>query len=74
MSNTSNVTVDPNFKLSLLAVFGVMIISLIVNIGLAISFTDLTDTQQQLFEMSKFGYQGGIGAILGLITGKTTST
>jgi hypothetical protein len=74
--NTNNITISKNFKLVFLTVVGITLISFIGQGLLALIGNngsveaDLSVFQRNFYNACNFGWQAGVGAILGLIGGK----
>ncbi|QXE86900.1 hypothetical protein KP003_00380 [Geomonas nitrogeniifigens] len=71
--------ITPKFKIIFLTVAGITVLSILVVALLAFFGNKATDPhkipvmQQNLYTMCSFGWQSGLGALLGLIGGKVTA-
>lgn len=69
--------ISPHFKLIFLSVFGLTILCFVGACILTyatskIKPSDETDMEKELFQIFRFGWQAGFGAIIGLIGGKVS--
>jgi hypothetical protein len=70
---TRNERLSSDFKLAIIIVAAITLISLVVEIGLAIWAKEpSTGFQQSLFQAADFGWKTGFGALVGLVAGKQT--
>jgi len=75
---TSPMTIPANFKLALIIVAGLTLLSLLVIIVISTfqsdiqKMSELPEHQRRIFEICSFCWQSGFGGILGLIGGKMT--
>ena len=81
MSNSSSSTlkIHPIFKMIFLAVTGFTLLSICIMVVLSLcnpeakTMADVPILQKNLYEICKFGWQSGFGAIIGLIGGNVSS-
>lgn len=79
MSTPQPMEISAHFKISLLVVTGLTILSLAIVLAICLfnqnidKMADLPETQRQLYSTCSFCWQSGFGGILGLIGGKMTS-
>jgi hypothetical protein len=66
------IKVNPTFKLIFLTVVGITILAGAVEVLLAGVWTAPSPNQQSAFEAMGFAWKAGIGAIFGLLSGKTS--
>ena len=76
---TTPMTIPTNFKLALIIVTGLTVVSLFVIVGISAlqsdvhKMSELPEHQRRIFDICSFCWQSGFGGILGLIGGKMTS-
>ena len=81
MSNSSPRTlkIHPNFKLIFWVVTGLTLLSIGIMVVLAFwnpeakTMAEVPALQKNLYEICKFGWQSGLGAIIGLVGGNVSS-
>ncbi|ONI75741.1 hypothetical protein BWI15_07915 [Kribbella sp. ALI-6-A] len=71
MNVTHATTLTPAFKLVFLAVFGLTVAALVLNVVLVISIDQPNDQAKSLIETCSTIVKAGFGAIVGLIGGKS---
>lgn len=64
------ITLSPAFKLILLSVLGVTVLSLVVSLWLALSYENPPDHVKALLTTCTHAFSGGVGALFGLLGGK----
>lgn len=75
---TTPMTIPVNFKLALIIVTGLTLVSLVVIVVISIlqsdvqKMSELPEHQRRIFDICSFCWQSGFGGILGLIGGKMT--
>lgn len=70
---TTDASLSSTYKITLLILVGFTIISLLVEIGLAVLAKEPpTGFQRSLFDAADFGWKAGVGAFIGLLAGKQT--
>jgi hypothetical protein len=75
---TAPMTIPANFKLALIIVTGLTVVSLLVIVIISIfqsdvqKMSELPEHQRRIFDICSFCWQSGFGGILGLIGGKMT--
>lgn len=62
----------PGFKLAMVFVFIITVLTLIGMFYLA-GFQELTKSQNKLFEICRTAFEGGFGALVGLVAGNRLS-
>ena len=81
MSDSSSKTlkIHPNFKMIFFVVVGLTFICIVIMVILSFcasaakTMAEVPILQKNLYEICKFGFQSGFGAIIGLIGGNVSS-
>jgi len=68
----TKIEAGPAFKWSLIAVFSLTVLLLLITVALAV-WADPSDEVSQVSNLTSDGFKLGLGAILGLIGGKTAA-